>query len=71
MIGLLQRVRDARVEVEGEVIGAIKHGLLVLVGVEEGDTDAQARRLAGRLLNWSRKIQTPFSFFRKTGSFWI
>jgi len=52
MIGLLQRVRDARVEVEGEVIGAIEHGLLVLIGVEKGDTDAQASRLAERLLNY-------------------
>jgi D-tyrosyl-tRNA(Tyr) deacylase len=52
MIGLLQRVRDARVEVAGEVIGSIEHGLLVLVGVEQGDTDTQARRLAERLLNY-------------------
>jgi D-tyrosyl-tRNA(Tyr) deacylase len=52
MIGLLQRVRDARVEVAGEVIGAIDHGLLVLIGVEQGDTDTQARRLAERLLNY-------------------
>jgi D-tyrosyl-tRNA(Tyr) deacylase len=52
MIGLLQRVREARVEVAGEVIGSIKHGLLVLVGVEQGDTDTQARRLAERLLNY-------------------
>jgi D-tyrosyl-tRNA(Tyr) deacylase len=52
MIGLLQRVRYARAEVAGEVIGAIEHGLLVLVGVEKGDTDAQASRLAERLLNY-------------------
>ena len=32
MIGLLQRVSEARVEVDGEIVGAIEHGLMVLVG---------------------------------------
>ena len=52
MIGLLQRVGMARVEVEGEVVGAIETGLLVLVGVERGDTEAQADRLLERLLGY-------------------
>ncbi|MBI2780108.1 MAG: D-tyrosyl-tRNA(Tyr) deacylase [Gammaproteobacteria bacterium] len=52
MIGLLQRVRAAQVVVEGEVVGAIGHGLLVLVGVEQGDTEAQADRLLERLLGY-------------------
>ena len=52
MIGLLQRVTHAHVEVDGEVIGAINQGLLVLVGVEQGDTSAQAERLAERLLSY-------------------
>lgn len=52
MIGLLQRVSDARVEVEGNVIGAIDQGLLVLVGVERDDTATQAKRLAERLLGY-------------------
>lgn len=52
MIGLLQRVGAARVEVEGEVVGAIETGLLVLVGVERGDTEAQADRLLERLLGY-------------------
>jgi len=52
MIGLLQRVTHARVEVDGEIIGKIEQGLLVLVGVEQGDTSAQAERLAERLLNY-------------------
>jgi D-tyrosyl-tRNA(Tyr) deacylase len=52
MIGLLQRVSDARVEVEGNVIGAIGQGLLVLVGVERDDTATQAKRLAERLLGY-------------------
>lgn len=50
MIGLLQRVSEARVTVAGEVVGAIGRGLMVLVAVERGDGPAQARRLAERLL---------------------
>ena len=50
MIGLLQRVSSASVSVGGEIIAAIDTGLLVLVGVEKGDTEAGARRLAERLL---------------------
>jgi len=52
MIGLLQRVNTARVEVAGELVGAIDAGLLVLVGVERGDTHAQADRLLARLLGY-------------------
>lgn len=52
MIGLIQRAREASVEVDGEVIGAIGHGLVVLVGVEQGDGPAQADRLAQRLLQY-------------------
>lgn len=52
MKGLLQRVRTARVEVEGEVVGAIDAGLLVLVAVEPGDTEAQADKLLHKLLNY-------------------
>ena len=52
MIGLLQRVREGRVVVDGETIGAIGPGLLVLVGVEKGDGKAQAQRLLERLLNY-------------------
>ena len=52
MIGLLQRVRAAQVVVDGEVVGAIGHGLLVLVGVEQGDTEVQADRLLERLLGY-------------------
>ena len=50
MIALLQRVRNASVTVEGSVVGAIGTGLLVFVGVERGDGDAQAARLAERIL---------------------
>ena len=52
MIGLLQRVSEARVVVDGTVIAAIGRGLLVLVGVEAGDAEAQADRLLERLLGY-------------------
>ena len=52
MIGLLQRVSEARVAVEGEVIAAIGRGLLVLVGVERGDGRTQADRLLERLAGY-------------------
>ncbi|MGE0079809.1 MAG: D-aminoacyl-tRNA deacylase [Thiohalomonadaceae bacterium] len=52
MIGLLQRVSEARVVVAGEVVGEIGRGLLVLVGVENGDSEAQAERLLERLLGY-------------------
>ena len=52
MIGLLQRISEARVEVNGETIGAVGAGLLVLVGVQQGDSEAQADRLLERLLTF-------------------
>ena len=52
MIGLLQRVKCASVRVEGELIARIDHGLLVLVGVARGDEEAQAQKLAARLLGY-------------------
>lgn len=52
MIGLLQRVTEARVTVAGENVGAIGRGLLVLIGVERGDGEAQAERLLERLLGY-------------------
>ena len=50
MLALLQRVREARVEVGGRVIGAIGPGLLVLVCAEPADTEAQATRLVDKIL---------------------
>lgn len=52
MIGLLQRVASARVDVAGNTIGAIDHGILVLVGVQKGDTQQKANRLLQRLLGY-------------------
>ncbi len=52
MIGLLQRVASARVDVGGETVGAIGRGLLVLVCAEKGDDEASAARLLERLLGY-------------------
>lgn len=52
MIGLLQRVARAHVEVSGKTVAAIERGLLVLVGVERNDGHAQADRLLERLLSY-------------------
>lgn len=45
---VIQRVTEASVTVDGNTVGAIGHGLMVLVGVEEGDTDDDCRRLAAK-----------------------
>ena len=52
MIALIQRVTEARVEVAGQAVGAIGRGILALVGVERGDGEAQAERLAERVLGY-------------------
>ncbi|MDH5407138.1 MAG: D-aminoacyl-tRNA deacylase, partial [Gammaproteobacteria bacterium] len=52
MIGLLQRVTEARVDVGGKTIGQIAQGILVLVGVEKGDDASKADRLAKRLITY-------------------
>jgi len=52
MIGLLQRVSRAEVIVAGDRVGAIEHGLLVLIGVERGDSEREANRLIERLLGY-------------------
>ncbi|QHS10384.1 D-aminoacyl-tRNA deacylase [Sinimarinibacterium sp. NLF-5-8] len=52
MIGLLQRVTQAAVQVEGRCVGQIDAGLLVLIGVRPGDGAAQAQRLLERLLGY-------------------
>jgi len=49
MRAVIQRVRDARVSVEGRVAGEIGAGLCVLLGVAEGDGEGQAARLAGKV----------------------
>ena len=50
MISVIQRVSQARVEVEGRTIGEIGPGLLVLVCAERGDSEAQADKLLAKIL---------------------
>lgn len=50
MKAILQRVREARVEVADEVVGQISQGLMVLLCAEQGDTDAVADRLLAKVL---------------------
>lgn len=52
VIGLLQRVAHASVAVDGTVVGKIERGLLVLVGVQKGDSEREADRLLERLLTY-------------------
>ncbi len=52
MIAVLQRVSEARVTVAGKPTGEIGRGLMVLVAVEKGDSEATAERMAERLLNY-------------------
>ena len=52
MLALIQRVTSASVAVDGAVVGAIGPGLLALVAVEPGDTDALIQRMAERLLGY-------------------
>lgn len=54
MRALVQRVTEARVRVDGEVIGEIGAGLCVLVGVTHEDTEADARKLAEKV--WHLRV---------------
>ena len=49
MIAVIQRVTRAAVDVEGQRVGEIAQGLLVLLGVKKGDAEAQADYLAGKI----------------------
>ena len=52
MIALIQRVTQAKVDVNGETIGKIGKGLLVLLGVEKADNQEKADKLAEKVLNY-------------------
>ena len=50
MIALIQRVKNAKVDVADKTVGQIEGGLLVLLGVEKGDDEKKCKRLAQRVL---------------------
>ncbi|GHC34436.1 D-aminoacyl-tRNA deacylase [Aidingimonas halophila] len=52
MKALIQRVERASVEVHGDTVGAIDHGILALIGVEKADDESHAERLLHRLLHY-------------------
>ena len=52
MIALIQRVTEASVSVDGKVIGAIGRGVLALLGVERGDSEAEADRLLEKIVTY-------------------
>ena len=52
MIALIQRVRRARVEVAGDVVGKIELGILAFIAVERDDTELQSARLLRRSLGY-------------------
>ncbi len=49
MRAVIQRVTQASVSVEGRLVGAIQHGLAILVGVRAGDTEAEAHWMASKI----------------------
>jgi D-aminoacyl-tRNA deacylase len=52
VLGLIQRVSDASVVINGQVHGEIGSGLLLLLGVEREDTPARAEKLLSKVLNY-------------------
>ena len=52
MIGLIQRVSWAKVQVDSQIIGQIEQGIMVFVGMEKNDQTEQADKLLHRLLNY-------------------
>ena len=52
MRGLIQRVSQASVAIDGDIVGAIDHGLLLLLGVQQGDTPANADALLKKIVKY-------------------
>jgi D-aminoacyl-tRNA deacylase len=52
VIALIQRVRNARVDIDGQCTGAIGQGLLALVAIERGDSAAQREKLLQKILHY-------------------
>ena len=52
MIGLIQRVSEAKVVVNNECVGEIQQGVLAFIGVEKEDSKEQASRLLDKILSY-------------------
>ncbi|WP_392566103.1 D-aminoacyl-tRNA deacylase [Utexia brackfieldae] len=52
MIALIQRVKQASVQVDNQIIGAINYGLLVFLGVEKEDNEEKSARLCERVMGY-------------------
>lgn len=52
MIGLIQRVSQAKVEVSGEIVGQIQKGILLLLGVEKQDNEESVEKLLHKVSNY-------------------
>jgi D-tyrosyl-tRNA(Tyr) deacylase len=52
MLAVIQRVLNASVTVDGEIIGEIDHGILALVAIQQGDSKKQAEQLVRRIVNY-------------------
>ncbi|MFC0120123.1 D-aminoacyl-tRNA deacylase [Pseudoalteromonas xiamenensis] len=52
MIGLIQRVKHAKVEVEGQVVGEINQGILLLLGVEKSDMSEHVDKMLHKISNY-------------------
>lgn len=51
MRAILQRVTQASVTVDQKITGAIRHGLLILLGIEDADTDDDIKKLSSKIIN--------------------
>ncbi len=52
MITIIQRVTQAKVEVNNITLGQIEHGIMALIAIEKEDTEKEAKRLLQRILNY-------------------
>jgi D-tyrosyl-tRNA(Tyr) deacylase len=52
LLGLIQRVSEASVVIDDDVVGNIEHGILLLLGVEKNDDVASAARLSNKVLSY-------------------
>lgn len=50
MLGLIQRVKQASVRVNGEITGEIQQGILLLLGIQKNDTEETANKLIDKIL---------------------